>query len=73
MGGRTSDTAKLLILIQLILSLQLPFAVVPLVQFTSDRNMMGRFVNPRWLKAAAWIISAVIIGLNLKLLVNFVF
>ncbi len=68
-----SGTAKLLILSQVILSLQLPFAVVPLVQFTSDRNMMGRFVNPRWLKAAAWIISAVIISLNIKLLVNFFF
>jgi len=68
-----SGTAKLLVLSQVILSLQLPFAVVPLVQFTSNHTMMGRFVNPHWLKAAAWIISAVIIGLNLKLLINFVF
>ena len=68
-----SGTTKLLILSQVILSFQLPFAVVPLVQFTSDRMMMGRFVNPLWLKVAAWTISAVIIGLNLKLLVNFVF
>ncbi|MDQ3080121.1 MAG: Nramp family divalent metal transporter [Pseudomonadota bacterium] len=67
-----SGTAKLLVLSQVILSFQLPFAVVPLVQFTSDRTMMGKFVNPNWLKAAAWIISAVIIGLNIKLLVNFV-
>ncbi len=65
-------TAKLLVLSQVILSLQLPFAVVPLVRFTSDRLMMGRFVNPRWLIAAAWLISAVIIGLNIKLLTNFV-
>ena len=68
-----SGTTKLLILSQVVLSFQLPFAVVPLVQFTSDRMLMGRFVNPLWLKAAAWTISAVIIGLNLKLLVNFVF
>ena len=68
-----SGTTKLLILSQVILSFQLPFAVVPLVQFTSNRMMMGRFVNPLWLKVAAWTISAVIIGLNLKLLVNFVF
>ena len=68
-----SGTAKLLVLSQVILSLQLPFAVVPLVQFTSDRTMMGRFVNPAWLKAAAWIISGVIIALNLKLLTDFVF
>ncbi len=68
-----SGTAKLLILSQVVLSLQLPFAVVPLVQFTSDRTRMGRFVNPRWLKFLAWAISAVIIALNLKLLTNFVF
>ena len=63
-----SGTAKLLVLSQVILSLQLPFAVVPLVKFTSDRTMMGSFVNPTWLKAAAWIVSATIIGLNIKLL-----
>jgi manganese transport protein len=68
-----SGTAKLLVLSQVILSLQLPFAVVPLVQFTSDRTMMGKFVNPNWLKAAAWIISALIISLNVKLLINFFF
>ena len=53
---------------QVILSFQLPFAVVPLVRFTSDARMMGRFVNPTWLKIAAWLVSAVIIGLNVKLL-----
>ncbi len=68
-----SGTAKLLVLSQVILSLQLPFAVVPLVRFTSDAGLMGRFVNPVWLKVAAWTISAVIIGLNLKLLANFAF
>jgi len=68
-----SGTAKLLVLSQVVLSLQLPFAVVPLVRFTSDGTIMGRFVNPNWLKAAAWIISAIIISLNVKLLVNFFF
>lgn len=67
-----SGTARLLVLSQVILSLQLPFAVIPLVKFTSDRGMMGRFVNPLWLKIAAWGISAVIIGLNIKLLIGFV-
>ena len=67
-----SGAAKLLVLSQVILSLQLPFAVVPLVKFTSDRKLMGRFVNPTWLKTAAWVISAIIIGLNLKLLFGFV-
>jgi NRAMP (natural resistance-associated macrophage protein)-like metal ion transporter len=68
----SSGTTKLLILSQVILSMQLPFAVVPLVSFTSDRMKMGAvFVNPRWLKIAAWTISTIIIGLNLKLLIGF--
>ncbi|HEY0148910.1 MAG TPA: Nramp family divalent metal transporter [Allosphingosinicella sp.] len=66
-----SGTAKLLVLSQVILSLQLPFAVVPLVRFTSDKAKMGTFANPRWLKLGAWAISALIIALNLKLLWDF--
>ena len=66
-------TTKLLILSQVVLSLQLPFAVVPLVKFTSDRKLMGSFVNPAWLKCLAWAIAMIIIGLNLKLLFGFVF
>jgi manganese transport protein len=53
-------TAQLLILSQVILSLQLSFAVVPLVVFTSSRAKMGRFVNPRWLQAVAWTTAVVI-------------
>jgi NRAMP (natural resistance-associated macrophage protein)-like metal ion transporter len=64
----TSGTAKLLVLSQVILSMQLPFAVVPLVQFTSDRAKLGGFVNSRRLTIAAWVITATIIALNLKLL-----
>jgi len=67
----SSGTAQLLVLSQVILSLQLPFAVVPLVTFTSDRKLMGRFVSPFWLKTAAWVASTVIIALNLKLLWDF--
>lgn len=63
-----SGTAQLLILSQVVLSMQLPFAVVPLAQFTSDRTKMGELVSPRWLMAAAWFITAIIIVLNLKLL-----
>jgi manganese transport protein len=48
--------------------MQLPFAVIPLVMFTSDRVKMGDFANPVWLKLAAWTIAAVIVALNLKLL-----
>ena len=61
-------TGKLLILSQVVLSLQLPFAVVPLVRFTADKGMMGPFASPIWLRILAWIIAAVIIGLNLTLL-----
>jgi manganese transport protein len=65
-------TAKLLVLSQVILSMQLPFAVVPLVRFTSDRRKMGPFVNPLWLTALAVLVAAVIIGLNMKLLLDMV-
>jgi manganese transport protein len=61
-------TAQLLILSQVILSLQLSFAVVPLVMFTADRRKMGDFVAPRWLTAVAVVIAAVIVVLNVKLL-----
>jgi manganese transport protein len=66
-----SGTAKLLVLSQVILSLQLPFAIVPLVRFTSDRAKMGVFANALWMKIAAWGISTLIIALNLKLLWDF--
>jgi manganese transport protein len=65
-----SGTAKLLILSQVILSLQLSFAVFPLVMFTSDRVKMGRFVNPKWLQALAWTVACVIAALNAWLLVQ---
>lgn len=61
-------TTRLLVFSQVVLSLQLPFAVVPLVRFTSDRALMGPFVSPRWLKLLAYSISALIIALNCKLL-----
>src|SRR5216117_1184173 len=63
-----SGTAQLLILSQVILSLQLSFAVFPLVRFTSDRLKMGEFVNPTWVKALAYLVAVVIAGLNAWLL-----
>jgi manganese transport protein len=60
-------TYKLLILSQVILSLQLPFATIPLIHFTSDRRKMGDFVNPRWVKLVAWVVALIIVGLNAKL------
>ena len=61
-------TYKLLIASQVILSLQLPFAVIPLIQFTSDRKRMGEFASPRWVAVLAWIVAAIIIALNGKLI-----
>lgn len=64
-------TGQLLILSQVILSLQLSFAVVPLVMFTADRRKMGTLVAPRWMTALAAVTAAVIIALNIKLLLDF--
>ena len=61
-------TTDLLVFSQVILSLQLTFAVVPLVIFTSDRRKMGEFVNPAWLKFLAWSVAIIIAALNAKLL-----
>jgi len=64
-------TGRLLILSQVVLSLQLPFAVVPLVMFTSSRRKMGPFVAPRWLSGLAMMTTALIIALNAKLVWDF--
>jgi manganese transport protein len=63
-----SGTAKLLILSQVILSLQLSFAVFPLVMFTSDKTKMGEFVNPLWVKVLAYSVALIIATLNAWLL-----
>src|SRR4029079_14851595 len=64
-------SGQLLILSQVILSLQLPFAIVPLVMFTADRKKMGDLAAPRWVTALAMITAATIIALNIKLLFDF--
>jgi manganese transport protein len=66
-----SGTGQLLILSQVVLSLQLSFAVIPLVMFTASRAKMGGLVAPSWLVAFAGLIAAVIVALNVKLLVDF--
>src|SRR5437660_9618824 len=63
-----SKLTDLLILSQVILSFQLPFAVVPLVMFTSDKAKMGEFVNRRWVVVLAWVVTLVIIAFNAELL-----
>jgi manganese transport protein len=64
------STSSLLVFSQVVLSLQLSFAVIPLVMFTSDRRLMGEFVNPWWLRILAWAVAVVIVWLNLRLLVS---
>jgi manganese transport protein len=65
-------TGQLLILSQVVLSLQLPFAVVPLVMFTASKAKMGPYVAPRWLTCLAALIAIVIIVLNAKLVWDYV-
>jgi manganese transport protein len=65
-----SGTAQLLVFSQVVLSLQLSFAVFPLVMFTSDRAKMGALVNPVWLKVLAYAVAGVIATLNVWLLVQ---
>ena len=64
------STGKLLILSQVILSLQLGFAIIPLIHFVSDKNKMREFVIPFWQKALSWIAAITIIGLNIKMVFN---
>jgi len=57
-------TSDLLVASQVILSLQLPFAVLPLLWLTADRSRMGKLVSPRWMTALGWACAAVIGGVN---------
>src|SRR5882724_10828656 len=66
-------TGQLLVFSQVILSMQLPFAVIPLVRFVSDRRKMGQFVIPTAVAAVAWVVASVIVTLNVKLLYDTLF
>jgi manganese transport protein len=63
-----SGTVDLLVLSQVVLSMQLSFAIFPLMAFTSDQRRMGEYANPLWLKVVGYAVCIVIAGLNLKLL-----
>jgi manganese transport protein len=70
-GLRGPDAVDdLLVLSQVVLSLQLAFAVIPLITFTSDRGKMGAFVNPPWVIALAVLTAVIIVGLNANLVVQ---
>ena len=60
--------ASLLVLSQVILSMQLSFAVIPLILFTSDKSKMGIFANKRPMKVVVWTVAGTILGLNVYLL-----
>jgi manganese transport protein len=62
-------TTRLLLVSQVVLSMQLSFAVVPLVQFTGKASIMGEFVNAIWVRFLGWFMAAIIAGLNLWLLI----
>ncbi len=66
-----AGTGKLLILSQVVLSIQLPFAIIPLVLFTSNRKKMGRFASPWWLVMIASLIAMLVVALNIKVIFDF--
>ena len=68
-----SATGHLLVASQVVLSMALPFAVAPLIWFTASRRIMGEQVAPRFLTITAWVIAAMIMALNAKLLVDMIF
>jgi manganese transport protein len=68
-----SGTARLLVFSQVILSMQLPFAVIPLVRFVTDRSKMGRFTISWPVATLAWAVAAILVTLNLKLLYDTAF
>jgi manganese transport protein len=64
------ESYNLLILSQVILSMQLPFAIIPLIRFTNDRSLMGSFANKWWVNVLAWVTAAIVVVLNANLLVG---
>lgn len=67
-SSKGGGTGGWIVISQVVLAMQLPFAMIPLVMFTSDRKKMGTFVNPVWLKVAGYVCGAIIIALNIYLL-----
>jgi manganese transport protein len=64
------STSALLVLSQVILSLQLPFAIIPLIHAVADRKRMGEFRIAPWIQGLAWFVAAIIVGLNVKLVLD---
>jgi manganese transport protein len=64
------EVDALLVMSQVVLSLQLGYAIIPLIHFVSDKSSMGKFVIKAWVKIAAWVIASILVFLNLKMLIN---
>ncbi len=64
------STSALLVLSQVVLSMQLPFAIIPLIHAVADRQRMGEFRIAPWIQGLAWFVAAIIVGLNVKLVVD---
>ncbi|MDI6650636.1 Nramp family divalent metal transporter [Leuconostoc suionicum] len=69
-GGEEGQLDKLLIQSQVFLSIALPFAMAPLIMFTSSKKIMGEFANPKWMTILGWIVFVVLTGLNIKLVID---
>lgn len=69
-GGKESALDNLLVYSQVFLCIALPISMIPLVWFTSSRKIMGKYANPRWMAFLAWIVVAILTGLNLQLLIQ---
>jgi manganese transport protein len=65
-----NSTGAMLVLSQVVLSLQLPFAIIPLIHAVADKRRMGKFAIRPWLQGLAWLVAIVILGLNVKLVVD---
>ncbi|MEX0380120.1 Nramp family divalent metal transporter [Leuconostoc sp. MS02] len=71
-GGQESELDKLLLNSQVFLSIALPFAMAPLILFTSSKKIMGEFVNPKWMIVLGWLTFIVLTGLNIKLIFDMI-
>ena len=69
-GGKESALDSLLVYSQVFLCVALPISMIPLVWFTSSKKIMGKYANPRWMAFLAWIVVAVLTGLNLQLVIQ---
>ena len=71
-GGAEAELDQLLVYSQVFLSLALPFAMAPLIYFTSSKKIMGDFANPRWMAILGWVVFVVLTVLNVQIIMDLV-